>query len=99
MKFGLRVPCIDCPFRAEGAIELRPGRLAGIVESLRSDFTCFPCHQYLGAPKVRVQACLGALAYMQQHYGQTPILYRLAVRDGEITHEVLLTVRPLLLRT
>jgi len=35
--FKLRRPCANCPFLKQGAIELAPGRLDGIVETLVSD--------------------------------------------------------------
>lgn len=44
--FKLRGPCANCPFRKQGAIELAPGRLDGIVETLVSDDrSTFHCHK------------------------------------------------------
>ncbi len=46
--FALRKPCANCPFRREGAIELMPGRLEGIVNDLLEDDTStFTCHKTL----------------------------------------------------
>ena len=46
--FKLRKPCSNCPFRKEGAIELRPGRLEGILDDLlANDRKTFPCHKTL----------------------------------------------------
>ncbi len=42
----LRRPCSNCPFLKEGAIELRPGRLDGILNDLLlNDTTTFQCHK------------------------------------------------------
>lgn len=35
--FRLKRPCENCPFLKEGAIELRPGRLQGIIDGLVND--------------------------------------------------------------
>lgn len=44
--FRVKKPCTNCPFRKEGAIELKPGRLEGIILSLmEDDSTSFPCHK------------------------------------------------------
>jgi hypothetical protein len=44
--FRVRKPCGNCPFLKEGAIELAPGRLQGIVEHLTSnDENSFWCHE------------------------------------------------------
>lgn len=36
-EWDLPVPCGNCPFRKEGAIKLRPGRLKGIIRDILSD--------------------------------------------------------------
>ncbi|KVD52832.1 hypothetical protein WI87_26260 [Burkholderia ubonensis] len=44
--FKLRRPCENCPFRKNGAIQLAPGRLAGIIKHLvRDDHGTFQCHK------------------------------------------------------
>lgn len=44
--FQLRKPCSNCPFRKEGGIELRPGRLQGILDDLlANDLKTFTCHK------------------------------------------------------
>jgi hypothetical protein len=44
--FSLRRPCGNCPFLKDGAIELAPGRLAGIIETLvTDDHSTFYCHK------------------------------------------------------
>jgi len=48
----LRKPCADCPFLKEGAIELRPGRLTGIIRHLLADdHSTFQCHKHVHGPK------------------------------------------------
>lgn len=68
--------CANCPFRATGAIELRPGRLQGIVADLRNDSIIFPCHKT--SHKKTVHACMGALAY-QWKYSKLPIFARIGI--------------------
>ncbi len=42
------MPCANCPFRKKGAVELRPGRLEGIVaDLLANDKKTFSCHKTL----------------------------------------------------
>ena len=44
--FGMSKPCANCPFLKEGAIDLRPGRLEGIVNNLLTDdYSLFHCHK------------------------------------------------------
>lgn len=46
--FRLKTPCSKCPFRKNSPIELRPGRLEGIVEDLlANDRSTFTCHNTL----------------------------------------------------
>lgn len=46
MNLDVKRPCGNCPFRRQGAIDLRPGRLAGIVRGmLHDDMIAFPCHK------------------------------------------------------
>lgn len=42
----LKKPCGNCPFRKEGAIELEPGRVEGILsDMMKNDATTFQCHE------------------------------------------------------
>jgi hypothetical protein len=44
--FALKAPCENCPFRVQGAIELEPGRLEGIIKGLvEDDQSTFHCHK------------------------------------------------------
>lgn len=44
--FRLKKPCANCPFRVVGAIELRPGRVEGIIRDLiADDYSTFFCHK------------------------------------------------------
>jgi hypothetical protein len=65
MRFDLKSPCANCPFRKEGAIDLQPGRVAGIVADLRkNDMQTFPCHKTTHGQAKQEQACAGASAFM-----------------------------------
>lgn len=50
--FQLKNPCSKCPFRKCSTIELRPGRLEGIVEDLlANDRSTFTCHNTLSSSR------------------------------------------------
>ncbi len=45
MKFDLTAPCGNCPFLKAGGVELREGRLEGIIDDLvNDDRNSFYCH-------------------------------------------------------
>lgn len=74
--FALRKPCENCPFRKVGAIELRPGRLAGIIDNLLvDDMSPFLCHKTLDTSRCY---CAGALIYL--HKARMP---NVAMRLGQ----------------
>lgn len=46
MNLNLKKPCANCPFLRDGAIELSPGRLEGIITDLAADDGInFQCHK------------------------------------------------------
>lgn len=46
MNLNLKKPCSNCPFLRNGAIELAPARLEGIIDDLMLDDTInFQCHK------------------------------------------------------
>src|SRR5258708_6854075 len=94
--FALRRPCANCPFRKEGAIDLEPGRLAGIVEGLVSgEHSTFHCHKtvYNGRTggewddygNYRASGtesmCAGAIVYLEKIHRPT-VAMRLGVAYG-----------------
>ena len=85
--FGLKKPCANCPFLKEGAIELKAGRLKGIVtELITGEAGVFHCHKTVynsrtggehdGEGKYKASGaesiCAGALIYLEKI--QHPIL-------------------------
>jgi hypothetical protein len=77
--FKLRRPCGNCPFLQTGAIDLRPGRLAGIIQGLvADDHSTFYCHKtvvrdddahlddgrYIAAGTESM--CAGAMIYLEK---------------------------------
>lgn len=76
-------PCANCPFRCDdAAIELRPGRVEGIVQDLlESDFRTFSCHKSLDAERMM---CAGAVAVLAK-LGRLPVIARLGLVTGVIT--------------
>ncbi|KPG82229.1 hypothetical protein [Pseudomonas sp. RIT-PI-o] len=77
----LKRPCTNCPFLKQGAIELAPGRLDGIIAGLiEDDHSTFQCHKTVHsarggewdddgnyAPSGHESMCAGAAAYLLKH--------------------------------
>ena len=85
----LRRPCDNCPFLKQGAIELAPGRLDGIIHGLQSDFTVFHCHKTVHSskggewdddgnysPSGNEALCMGSLAYAAKGGCAMPVIAR-----------------------
>lgn len=74
---ALKKPCANCPFRKEGAIELRPGRVEGIIKDLlKDDHNTFQCHKTTHTKQVA--ACYGAMTYLLKA-GRPNIMMRLGL--------------------
>lgn len=82
MAHHTKRPCANCPFRADGqGIELRPGRVEGIVQGLlRDDMSTFVCHKTLDTER---QTCAGAVGVLYK-LGRLPVITRLALATGVI---------------
>ena len=78
-------PCSNCPFRCDGAaIELRPGRVEGIIKGLLADdFQTFTCHKTLDSERM---TCAGAVAVMAK-LDRLPVIARLGLQVGVISNE------------
>lgn len=98
MNFKMRRPCANCPFLKKGGVRLRPGRLEGIVDTLRNDSNFFPCHKTIDYSREglveedrvltgKESVCMGSLAYMYHHHGRLPIVARLALMEGDLSIE------------
>lgn len=82
-------PCAHCPFLREGAIELQPGRLDGIVAGLLADdHEGFICHEVAYAPRPRRVQCAGAMVMLLKA-GQPSVLMRLGAVYGLVDFEAL----------
>lgn len=98
-KHSLRLkrPCDNCPFLKEGAIELRPGRVEGIIEELmEDDHKSFHCqslvhHPRLGGhwdqagsyePSGNEAMCAGAAALLMKR-GRPSVGMRIAFALGQ----------------
>lgn len=99
--YAMTKPCANCPFLKSGAIELRPGRLKGIVASLLSnDFESFLCHKTVHCSKGgewdeeagkyqdrgSEMACAGATLYLLKQ-GRPSVGMRLAMAFGVLKAE------------
>lgn len=76
-------PCANCPFRNDGAaIDLRPGRVEGIVSDLlEDDQRTFVCHKTLDKER---KTCAGAVGIMHK-LGRLPVIARLGLVYDVIT--------------
>lgn len=89
--------CSNCPFRKEGAIELRPGRVEGIIAHLLGrDYNVFPCHKTTHGAAKEESACMGALAYMHHVHHMLPVAARFAIHTGDLSLSDLAKAAPLL---
>lgn len=93
--YRLKKPCANCPFRKEGAIDLEPGRLEQIVDTLvRDDYSTFQCHKIVHSelggewddegnykPSGKEPMCAGACAYLMKA-GRPTVGMRLAFVTG-----------------
>jgi hypothetical protein len=97
MRVNLKKPCKNCPFRAGVDLHLQPGRLEGIIETLKDDMQAFQCHKTTHSkhggewddegvyqPSGNESVCMGALAYMHRE-GYLPVIARLAISRGAIS--------------
>jgi hypothetical protein len=80
VHYKLKKPCSNCPFRREGAIDLMPGRLEGIINHLIvDDYSTFQCHKTVHSrsggdwdddgnynPSGNESMCAGAAAYLMK---------------------------------
>jgi hypothetical protein len=79
--FKLRRPCANCAFLKQGAIELAPGRVEGIIDTLVSDdHSTFYCHKTVHngrtggdwdddgnyAASGQESMCAGAIIYLEK---------------------------------
>lgn len=95
-NFKMKKPCENCPFRKEGSIDLMPGRLPGIIETLEDDHNFFQCHKttYGAAPVESI--CMGSVAWLLKNRGRTGIYTRLGLMAQDITIEDIEACYPLL---
>lgn len=105
--FKLKRPCENCPFRKEGGIELAPGRLQGIINTLvNDDMTTFQCHKTVYGEKTggewddetgqyrpsgKESMCAGAIIYLEKA-GQPTVGMRLGRALGLYDPSVLAPV-------
>lgn len=109
MKVNLKIPCSSCPFREGVDLNLEPGRIEGIIESLKDDYHAFQCHKtthkgewsedgerYI--PTGDELVCMGSLAYMHRE-GYLPVIARIAIVRRDITIEDIQRAYPLLIES
>jgi hypothetical protein len=109
--FKLKKPCANCPFRIKGAIDLRPGRVQGIIDDLLgNDYSGFPCHKTTGRgqeiededgeityqPTGEERMCAGAAALLMKR-GQPSVGMRMAFAFGTATPNDWDEIKPLII--
>lgn len=95
----LKKPCGNCPFRVEGAIDLAPGRLEGIIAGLvEDDLSTFQCHATVHCekggewtedgyqPSGHEAMCAGAAAYLWK-IGRPTVAMRIGLAIGACSTE------------
>lgn len=81
MNFDMRTPCKDCPFRTDHPIQLREGRMAGILNDVLHRDKTFACHKTTHGAKREVSHCAGALI-AHEKAGKPNWIIRLAHQLG-----------------
>lgn len=82
MKFDLKNPCGDCPFRTDRPKHkgwLGAARAKDICESLIDKQATFQCHKTIGLDKDKKQHCAGAMI-MLEHMELPNQMMRIAKR-------------------
>ena len=92
MKFDLRRPCADCPFRTDVRPYLTAARVREIVHSitrLQQTFSCHKLNDFDDEGEVvegpRSQHCAGALVFLER-LGRPNQMMRIAERLGAYDH-------------
>lgn len=78
MRFDLRRPCPQCPFRTDLDFHLRPGRVEDILRGIIEDHASFPCHKTLDYGDEesliqgqwhteKTQQCAGAMIFLLKY--------------------------------
>jgi len=109
--FRLKKPCSNCPFLKEGAIELQPGRLDGIVKHLLADdWSTFRCHKTVHNKKTggewddvgryhasgKEAMCMGAAVYLEK-LGRPTVAMRIAMLSGMYDQDATKAIHPLII--
>ena len=90
--FGMSKPCANCPFLKEGAIDLRPGRLDGIVNHnvKGGEWSTDPdTGREVYRPSGKESACVGSLIFALKA-GRTPVALRFALMIGDAQYGTLM---------
>lgn len=76
MNYDLHSPCINCPFRKEGGIRLRAGRVRELIRNTQNPGAEFACHKTLEDGKIVAtsQHCAGALIFAQKQGTSTQMM-------------------------
>lgn len=103
-EFALKKPCENCPFRREGAIRLRPGRMTGIInDMLENDHLGFSCHKTVHCgkggdwveltgeyiPSGNEMQCAGASIFLLKQ-GRPSVVMRVAMAFGKMDPDALI---------
>lgn len=88
MKFDLRRPCPQCPFRSDIAAFLTPGRVREITNTMIRQQGTFACHKTTAhdddgehCPSSSEQHCAGALIFLER-LGRPNQMMRIMERLG-----------------
>lgn len=66
MKFDLKQPCSDCPFRTDKYFHLTTARKREIRDSLLNQQATFTCHKDISKDDREKQHCGGALILLEK---------------------------------
>jgi hypothetical protein len=83
MRFDLKRPCSDCPFRRKGGIRLRAGRIRELADVMLEQGAggSFTCHVTNPLRRTERQHCVGAILFAMKNRVETQVM-QLASRLG-----------------
>lgn len=94
MRFNLKRPCKDCPFRKDVNLHLARGRLREITHAVIEDNKTFACHKTIqGRKREERELCAGA-AIMVKKTGAANAMLQIAERFGLYNPERLVMDSP-----
>lgn len=87
MKFDLKTPCGNCPFKVKTIPYISTERAEEISLGIMNGKT-FTCHKTTDLPDIKQQHCAGAMLFLEKQNNPNQMM-RIAERFGDYKHKEL----------